>query len=398
MWMRFGRFIYCLSLLIISSTAGAHLAAASDIQNCKSINSNVETDAAYEACDRALLRTNLMDHERAVLLLRRGEAAYWAASFDRALADLDEALRFNPDLNEAYLRRAWIKKKTQQHAGALQDLSTILSRDPDNADVHFAIGYFYKDTPAWKTKTMPAFKRALELNPDHHLTRFNLAQLYYNRYNEMDRALAEYDIILRASDEELSKIKVWREPGEPKFDLRAETRIGRAYVRIQLQDFPKALAEFNDLVTLYPQRSDVLSGRSQVYSAIYQYSEALIDAEAAIKINPYGEIQKVVRVKALYHLGRLEEALTAADKVLNSAISNQSRGEVLFWRAYINKKLDRPEDVLRNFEQSFALEPHFLKGSLYRLKNFGYYEGEMTDNYSERARNGLQACIVDPEC
>ena len=33
-----------------------------------------------------------------------------------------------------------------------------------------------------------------------------------------------------------------------------------------------------------------------------------------------------------------------------------------------------------------------------QLRQSGYYEGEVTDYYGEKARNGLQACILDPEC
>lgn len=105
-----------------------------------------------------------------------------------------------------------------------------------------------------------------------------------------------------------------------------------------------------------------------------------------------------MEIKALFHLKRHDEALLKASKLIEETNNEFARGEALFWRGFVNKALGHAKDSLRDFEQSFALHPQWQMAVLTQLRQSGYYDGEVTDSYSEEARNGLQACILDPEC
>jgi tetratricopeptide (TPR) repeat protein len=389
----------CRVAIAVSLLAGGTaFAAEEDIQNCKASDRYHNPTADYETCDRALQQKDLPKELRAELLFGRGEAAYFAGRFDLSSVDLDEALALNPALYEAYLRRAWTRMRTNQYPAALQDITTLLSQDPDNVDALFAIGFLYQGTEDWESKTMPAFKRALELNPNHHLTRLNLASIYAEYKGDFGAAIAEYDRILSVGREELNKVRMWRDPNCSCFDFWGRVRFDRAELIFSLQDYSNALVAFDGLVADYPHLAHGFVARGRVYARLRRFSEALADAQAAVKLDPRWPTQKLLEIEALFQLKRHDEALLLATKFIDETNIDFARGEALFWRGNVNKALGHAENSLRDFEQSFALHPQWQMAILTQLRQSGYYDGEVTDTYNGKARNGLQACILDPEC
>ena len=396
---RFGcRIVLAVSLLAGGQVFAADVAATDVIQKCKLNDRYHNSVEAFYTCDNALKQKDLSNADRAELLLGRGEAAYFVGRFDLSSVDLDEALTLNPNLNEAYLRRAWTRMRTNQYPGALQDITTLLAQEPDNVDALFAIGFIYKDTPEWERKTMPAFTRALELDPNHYLTRLNLASIYADYRGDYGAAILEYDRILSASDEELNKVKLWREPNCSCFDFRGQVRFDRAELYYKLQDYPKALVDFERLVLDYPQIADVFVMRGRVYGQLRKFNDELADARTAVKLDSGWPAQRLLEIEALYHVKRYDEALLAATTFIEGRSYDLALAEALFWRGYINKALHHGEESLKDFEQSFVLNPLLQGAALTQVIQSGYYDGEVSDYYGEKARNGLQACILDPEC
>lgn len=377
---------------------GSAFAADDDIQKCKSLDRYHDAMAAFYACDKALNQKNLPETERAELLLARGEAAYFAGRVDMSLIDLDMALTLNPKLKAAYYRRAWARMRTNHYPEALQDLTILLSEEPENADALYAIGYFYEDTTEWETKAIPALKRVLELDPNHHLARLSLASLYTHQKRDFDAALMEFDKILSASDEALRKVRIFRDPVRPYFDFRDRVRNDRIAALIGKADYAAALAEADSLVAGYPRIGDSYVMRAHVYDVLRKFNEVLADARMASKFEPNGDDQKALEIKALYQLQRYNDALTRANEMLNQPISLEIMPKILFWRAYTKKQLHLHEEALQDFEQSFSFKSWHLSAVLTQLRQSGYYDGDVMDPYSEKARNGLQACILDPEC
>ncbi|MDP1699714.1 MAG: tetratricopeptide repeat protein [Aestuariivirga sp.] len=377
---------------------GSAFAADDDIQKCKSLDRYHDAMAAFYACDKALNHENLTETERAELLLARGEAAYFAGRVDMSLIDLDLALTLNPELKAAYYRRAWARMRTNHYPEALQDLTFLLSEEPDNADALYAIGYFYKDTAEWKSKAIPALKRALELDPNHHLARLNLASLYTHKQREFDAGLMEFDKILSASDEALRKVRIFRDPVRPYFDFRDRVRNDRIAALVGKADYDAALAEADSLIARYPGIGDSYLMRAYIYQRLRKFTEALADARMASKFEPNGDDQKAVEIEALYQLQRYNDALTRANEMLNQPITVATVPKILFWRAFTKKQLHLHEEALQDFEQSFSFKSWHLSAVLTQLRQSGYYDGDVMDPYSEKARNGLQACILDPEC
>ena len=391
--------ILFLAVVVANLLTGAPVfAAIDDVQACKTSDHYHDLDADYATCDRALKQQGLSKEDRAKLLVGRGEAAYFFGRMDLSIADLDEAITLNPNYGEAYLRRGWTRLHLNQFSGALQDFSNLLAMEPDNPDALFAIGFIYRGTSGWEGKTLPAFKRALEIDANSYLTRYNLALTYCCWNNRPDLAIAEYDRILRASDAELAKVKLWRTPGSKEFDFKGRVRFSRVASFVALGDYQSALGAINGIIVDYPDSAEAYSARAYLFASLNKNSESLADARMAAGLNPYGGDEKIQIAEALYRLKRYEEDIKTVDRYLDGPLSYESRGGMLFWRGMLYKQLHEPEQALVDLENSFSLSPRNLQSTLIQLIQYGYYDGNENDAYSEKARNGLQACLIDPAC
>lgn len=333
-----------------------------------------------------------------MLLFGRGETAYFAGRFDIAIADLNESISLNPNFGEAYLRRGWTRNHLGEYSGALQDFSNFLEMEPDNPSALFAIGFIYMGSSSWQTKTLPAFNRALEIDPNNYLTRFNLADIYSKRNGRPDLAVVEYDRILKASDEEVSKVKMWRTPGRNGYFFKNRVRYVRVLALIDSGNLGVAMEALNGLIVDQPEIPDPYVTRAYLNLNQHKYNEVLTDAEVVRRLDPFIEEYKQQKLEALFYLKRYDEGVKSANVFLDGGLSNESKGFVLFWRGIFYKNLNNPEQALIDLENSFILTPQNQMSIISRLIDRGYYTGSYNDAYSEKVRNGLQACLIDPEC
>ncbi|MFD4142331.1 tetratricopeptide repeat protein [Streptomyces sp. NPDC058572] len=103
----------------------------------------------------------------------------------------------------------------------------------------------------------------------------------------------------------------------PKDD-RAWATLGAAYVEQARTSgdptrYPQADKALARSLELRPRDNDAaLAGRAALAAARHDFTQALRDAEAALKVNPFGERALASRIDALVELGRYSEALAAA--------------------------------------------------------------------------------------
>jgi tetratricopeptide (TPR) repeat protein len=86
-------------------------------------------DRAIAELDEALRK----DPHNPVMLINRGTAYFGQGDFDRAIADFDEALRLNPELAAAYARRAYAYRAKGNDDRAVSDIQQASKLDPQFA-------------------------------------------------------------------------------------------------------------------------------------------------------------------------------------------------------------------------------------------------------------------------
>ncbi|MDE0681477.1 MAG: tetratricopeptide repeat protein, partial [Candidatus Poribacteria bacterium] len=96
----------------------------------------------------------------------QAEKKYGKKYYDKAIANLDETIRLNPEFIRAYLKRGDAKSALGDHEGAISDYDKVIELDPEYVDV-----YNHRGAAKWKLDdhkgAINDYDRAIELNPKH---------------------------------------------------------------------------------------------------------------------------------------------------------------------------------------------------------------------------------------
>jgi len=172
------------------------------------------------------------DHVNAVVFLWRAKAQLQYKQYERALTDLAEALRLNPELGEAFMVRAAARVEMGDFGQALADVERRLQMEPPE--------------------------------PIALLTRGNLRA----HLGEPEASLADFAEFLR------------QQPGSV-MALR-----GRALSLVRLRRFDEALADLNEALRADPASADSYLERGRIYQNQGRYSAATADYEKAVELGP----------------------------------------------------------------------------------------------------------------
>ena len=130
----------------------------------------------------------------------RGKVLMEQKDFKGALADLNEAIRRNPEYIErfAYYLRGALRAQQKDFKGALADLNEAVSFDPKNADYTRSRGYIRFKLEDYKG-AIADYNAAIRLQPDY-------ADAYYNRglarteLKDYKGAIEDYTQVLRPQE------------------------------------------------------------------------------------------------------------------------------------------------------------------------------------------------------
>ncbi|MBS1990469.1 MAG: caspase family protein [Cyanobacteria bacterium SZAS LIN-3] len=103
-----------------------------------------------------------LDNEKT--LLDRGKHDYQTGEFDKALRELTECLKLNPNRADVYYWRSLCFSAIKQHEPALNDLTEALRLDPESAVVYLNRGLLYSNIGKHDL-AIADFDQALKLDP-----------------------------------------------------------------------------------------------------------------------------------------------------------------------------------------------------------------------------------------
>jgi tetratricopeptide (TPR) repeat protein len=261
----------------------------------------------------------------------------------------------------------------------------------------FAIGYLYGLSQSPENQ-VGIYEQALEASPKYHLARLGLVNYYMRVQWNAELALQNVEALLQQGEVELMSARYWTSsPLEPK-DLYALARFKRAVILVNIGKHQKAIEDFDFLVQRYPKYGDYLAQRASVHLTNRNFELAIADADRAAKLQNDCACALPVKLWSLLNLNQPVAAEKLADELLTNPVRQDGWGETYYIRGIVKKRTNRPESALQDLETSFNFSKVNLARVLTQLIQFGYYEGDVRDDYSQRARNGLEACLLDPGC
>jgi tetratricopeptide (TPR) repeat protein len=173
---------------------GAVAASTQDWQNCTAVS--IET--VVRGCTLILGGKSETKAGRALALVKRARAYAKKGDYDRAPADLDEAIRLTPDSAEAYAWRGSIYRGKYDEKRATADIDKAIGLRPGDGKVYLPRAWQRRDRGEEQAANAD-FDKAIELLSKTILGRTVSAEAddyrgaAYVGKNDYDRAIADFD-------------------------------------------------------------------------------------------------------------------------------------------------------------------------------------------------------------
>jgi serine/threonine protein kinase/Tfp pilus assembly protein PilF len=267
--------------------------------------------------------------------------------YREGLEKIDQALQIDPDLVEARLVRARLLIQLYHHREAAEEAQWVLERHPDDWTSHAILAGLAR---------YPATQfRLVGLSAESHLTVVeavapDAAEAFYLRALSMENARERIALLDRALD---------LDPAD------AEAIQARIWSLEELEDFDRARADADRLITARPRSSQGWRMKAEVYRLQRDYEQAQAAIERAIKINPEDPLNFVQRAAIRWHSGDHDGAVADLIPAIELDPTN-----AYFFRLRAEKLngTGRFQDAVEAAEKSIELNPDDQKafGALLR--------------------------------
>jgi serine/threonine protein kinase/Flp pilus assembly protein TadD len=202
---------------------------------------------------------NVLPPPPATIAYKRGMAAFFTGSFDRAIADFNEALRTDPNLFGARFYRGMVHALARRSQEALADYAAAIQLQPNHPAPYLERAKVYIDLGA-ESLALSDYTEAIRLNPDAeaHLARAHL----HHEMGSYDQALTDCDHALRLR------------PGDPAaFYLRGLTHYHSG-------DYSGAVADLTEVLRCDPQDARAYRIRGDAHARLGNHADAVADHAA----------------------------------------------------------------------------------------------------------------------
>ena len=176
-------------------------------------------------------------------LANRGIGLRVGGEYDRAIADLDAALRIDPDIAGLYLERGLAYDAKGEHQLAIRDFDEAIARDPDLVQAHFGRAMAHQAVGQRELSTVD-MDNAMRLN------RTLVAALYMQRGNQL-RAIGHHGEAIAAFDRTIDINAGW-----------PLAWFGRAASFEEMGNSKRAAADYRKCIEL-PAKTDIERQRQQ---------------------------------------------------------------------------------------------------------------------------------------
>jgi tetratricopeptide (TPR) repeat protein len=226
-----------------------------------------DLDRSIAACTRILQGRDESSTSRAEAYNNRGKAWNQKGDNDRAIADLDEAIRLDPTEALYYSNRgiAWRAKGDPDRA--IADYTESIKLDPN-----YALAYNNRGI-AWRLKgdyerAIADYSEAIRLEPKSAWA-YNNRGIAWRAKGDHERAIADFSEAIRF---------------DPK---HAGYRHGRCWARATAnRDLQQALTDCNEALRLRPDDAHIKGHLGFVYLRLDRLDDSIASYDSALKINP----------------------------------------------------------------------------------------------------------------
>jgi tetratricopeptide (TPR) repeat protein len=156
--------VLATALLVAATPLWPTIAAAQSAEEWNCRGDTRDLDAQIEGCTRAINSGKYRGKDLAWAYTNRGSVYDYQKDFDRAIADLTEAIRLDPNAVVGYQDRAASYRNRGQYTLALDDLNKALRLAPNDARTLMSRGVIYFKLNA-VARALVDFDASLKIDP-----------------------------------------------------------------------------------------------------------------------------------------------------------------------------------------------------------------------------------------
>ncbi|MEH2242265.1 tetratricopeptide repeat protein [Nostoc sp.] len=190
---------------------------------------------------------------------------YRLKDYQAVLADLNQAIKLQPDDADSYSTRGDVYLELKNYQAALADFNQAIQLQPDGAVNYNLRGIVYSELKNYQEAALADYNQAIKLQPDDADNYISRADVYFHLKN-YQAALADYNQAIKLQPDD------------------AYAYFHRGIVYSKLKHYQAALADYNQAIKLQPDDDFKYSLRGDVYSQLKDYQAALADFNQAIKL------------------------------------------------------------------------------------------------------------------
>jgi tetratricopeptide (TPR) repeat protein len=240
----------------------------------------ITSDAIVAACTSILDAAKEPPDRLASAAFSRGLAEQRLGSRDKAYADFDAALRFDPKFTKVFLARGYDAVAGGKYDAAIKEFNQAIAIDPKLVEAYYGRGLAY-DASHQLDKAIKDHQQAISLNPKYAQAYFGLG-LVYREKGQTDRAIENFSKAIEL---------------DPQYAQALYNR-GNAYGAQNKID--PAIHDYDEAIRIEPDYAKALYMRGLANWQTGKTDQALADLDAAVRINPNftDAIQQRDRLKA----------------------------------------------------------------------------------------------------
>ena len=267
----------------------------------------------------------------------------------KAVKHFTRLIQRGNDGRRVYRDRAVANQFLHMYASAIEDLTTALQREPEDADLLVRRGQVYAFTGDHQS-ARDDFGKAIKLDRRNHWARFCRAQ---SRYASGDHERARRDvqkaIRISAMHPQYHKLlaEIFSHLGQPEQVVHCLNRAtlldstdassfrARGDAQVAVKNFFSAVNDYTRAMELDPSQVDLLLSRANAYARADKPKSATMDYELALTRNPLLTKAWSGRAGCMAMLGQHEYALIWLTKAFHRFPKPRDLCELLFARGKI---------------------------------------------------------------
>lgn len=267
---------------------------------------------------------------------------------NQAIEFFEKTVNLNPQQYESHKRLAQLYEDDKKYADAVSHLEKLAVLAPEEFSIFFSLGLNYSRIDRHR-ESVRAYKRCIELSPDHVEARINLSKLLFERLEDFDDAQTNIEQLLSGYSHQLTD-----------FDRKYfSVSLGRIY--LNKEKYEDAKNKFLEVLKVDPNHIDAHFYLGDAYFAMNMYHEAEKEYREVLRLNPDSAAVHLALARVMDKIQRRDLAIDELKTVLkidpSFAEANYLLGKYQDQDGYYYEAMEYYKNAIRNNPD--YLEAHY---------------------------------------